>query len=114
MRRTQTQKNADRFLKNYRNFKKLADDPIGGAFTLLAVSILQEVDTILNHFDLNTYDILTNLYCLSSSSRKRKTKMISDLGITAKAYDDYLNSGLSRFASQYKSGVLEHHEMKQK
>ncbi|MBF0778346.1 hypothetical protein [Streptococcus cuniculi] len=98
-------KHADRVLKNYRNFQKLAN--LSGAFAQCAESLVQEIDDIVARLDDVSRAILVNWYCQKIGQRKTRGQMCRTLDITVAEYQNIKNQGLLDFAKQYRNGVLE-------
>lgn len=105
MDKKQIAKNADRVLKNYRNFKKLAS--LSGAFALHAEELVTEIDKTVQGLDNTNQSILVNWYYQKANERKSRAQMCGELAITVDEYQTIRENTLLEFAKRYRNGVLE-------
>ncbi|MEI4343929.1 hypothetical protein [Streptococcus suis] len=96
---------ADRVLKNYRGFQKLAslsDKP----FSVHGQTLAEEIDRVVNSLTGLEKAILVNQYQTRPKERQSRQRFCLDHGISIDDYNQVRNQALASFAREYLGGVL--------
>lgn len=98
-------KSAQRVLKNYRNFQKLAslsDKP----FSVHGQTLAEEIDRVVKGLSGLEKAILVNQYQIRPKERQSRQRFCFDHGISIDDYNQGRNQALASFAREYLGGVL--------
>lgn len=98
-------KHAERVLKNYRNFLKVAnlsDKP----FSVHGQALADEIDRAINGLAGLEKAILVNQYQTRPKERQSRQQFCLDRGISIEDYNRVRNQALASFAREYLGGVL--------
>lgn len=100
-----TAKHAERVLKNYRNFLKVAnlsDKP----FSVHGQMLAEEIERVIEELPGLEKDILVNQYQTRPKERQNRQQFCLDYEISAEDYNQLRNQALASFAREYLGGVL--------
>lgn len=100
-----TAKHAERVLKNYRNFQKLAslsDKP----FSVHGQTLVGEIDRVIERLTGLEKAILVNQYQTKPKERQSRQQFCLDHGICTEDYGEIRNQAFASFAHEYFDGVL--------
>lgn len=100
-----TAKHAERVLKNYRNFLKVAnlsDKP----FSVHGQMLAEEIDRVIEELPGLEKAILVNQYQTRPKERQSRQRFCLDHGISIEDYNQGRNQALASFAREYLGGVL--------
>lgn len=98
-------KHAERVLKNYRNFLKVAnlsDKP----FSVHGQTLANEIDRAINGLADLEKAILVNWYQTTPKARQNRQQFCLDHGISTEDYNQVRNQALASFAREYLGGAL--------
>lgn len=98
-------KHAERVLKNYRNFLKVAslsDKP----FSVHGQTLADEIDRVINGLAGLEKAILVNQYMTTTKDKKSRQRFCLDHGISIDDYNRIKNQAFASFAREYLGGVL--------
>lgn len=98
-------KHADRVLKNYRNFEKVArlsDKP----FSIQGKKLAKEIERVIDDMTGLSHFILSNWYLKTPKERQSRKKVCNDYGISVDEYIDNRRLALLEFAKSYLNGAL--------
>lgn len=100
-----TTKHAERVLKNYRNFQKLAslsDTP----YSVHGQTLADEIDRVISGLAGLEKAILVNWYQTTPKARQSRQQFCLNHGISTEDYNQVRNQALASFAREYLGGVL--------
>lgn len=98
-------KKADRILKNYHKFQKLAtlsDKP----FSLHGQKLIDEIDRVIELMPKQSKLMLCNQYTARKPYKKSRKQFCHDQNISIEQYIELRESVLREFAKHYLNGVL--------
>lgn len=98
-------KHAERVLKNYRNFQKLAslsDTP----YSVHGQTLAEEIDRVVNSLTGLEKAILVNQYQIRPKERQSRQRFCLDHGISIEDYNRVRKQALVSFVREYLGGVL--------
>ncbi|TWS94569.1 hypothetical protein [Streptococcus sp. sy018] len=98
-------RHADRVLKNYRNFQKLANLS-SKPFSLKGQKLVNEIDRVIDAMTGTGQAILINQYLRRPKERKSRKVFCETYQISVKEYDKERQQALNEFAQQYRGGAL--------
>lgn len=100
-----TAKHAERVLKSYRNFQKLAslsDKP----FSVHGQMLVEEIDRVIEKLTGLEKAIRVNQYQTRPKERQSRQQFCLEHGISTEGYNQIRDQALSNFAHEYLGGVL--------
>lgn len=100
-----TGKHAERVLRNYRNFQKLASLS-DKSFSVHGQTLVDEIDRVINGLAGLEKAILVNQYQTTPKAQQSRQRFCLDHGISTEDYNQVRNQALVSFAREYLGGVL--------
>ncbi|RFE00918.1 hypothetical protein [Streptococcus parauberis] len=98
-------KKADRILKNYHKFQKLATLS-NKPFSLHGQKLIYEIDRVIDGMPEQAKLILCNQYRAKKPLKKIRKQFCHDQNISIEEYIELRESALMEFAKQYLNGTL--------
>lgn len=98
-------KHADRVLKNYRNFQKLASLS-NKPFSVRGQELVDEIERVIDCLVDLQQAILVNLYLKTTKEKKSRKAFCEQYQISVKEYDHDRVAALVEFAKYYRGGAL--------
>lgn len=98
-------KHAERVLRNYRNFQKLASLS-DKAFSVHGQTLAEEIDRVIEELPGLEKAILVNWYQTTPKARQSRQRFCLDHRISTDDYNQVRNQALASFAREYLGGVL--------
>lgn len=98
-------KHAERVLKNYRNFQKLASLS-NKPFSVRGQELVEEIERVIDSMVGLRQAILVNQYVITPKERKSRKAFCETYQISIKEYDKERVEALLEFAKYYRGGAL--------